>query len=365
MIHWITVILLTFVLFPKVHRLKKDIHVQKAFLVKKCSVIIPARNEEHTISRLLESLSTQLATPLEVIVVNDGSTDRTKEVASSYGVQIVDAPPPPEGWAGKTWACWNGTKVARGDTLIFLDSDTWLGSSGLLKLCEAYEEQHSSGILTIQPYHVMKHSHEPFSLFFQLIIMASVHFLGRARGGYGQCMICSRESYERLGGHEAMRQEVVEHYSFAKKASGSGERVRALSGKGAVNMRMYEGGIKQLIEGWSKSFASGAKSGQTLATMITCVWIGTMVSLLAQGFDRLMEDPYVYIGGYGILAFQLYLIARMIGNFSLLDTLLFPVHLLFFLLVFTHSFLQTFLKRKVKWKGRYIVLDKGKDEKMK
>ncbi|KZE45405.1 glycosyltransferase [Rossellomorea marisflavi] len=362
---WITAIILTFVLFPKVHRLKKDIHVQKAFLVKKCSVIIPARNEEGTIGRLLESLSKQLASPLEVIVVNDGSTDRTKDVAGSYGVHIVDTPPLPEGWAGKTWACWHGANAAKGDILIFLDSDTWLDSSGLLKLCEAYEEQHSDGILTIQPYHVMKHGHEPFSLFFQLIIMASVHFLGRTRGGYGQCMISSKESYERLGGHEDMRTQVVEHFSFAKKASGRGEKVRALNGKGAVNMRMYEVGIEELFSGWSKSFASGAKSGHPFATILTCVWIGTLVSLLAQGVDRMVEAPYVYMTGYGVLALQLYLISRVIGNFTFLDTLLFPIHLLFFLLAFTRSFLQTFLTKKVKWKGRYIVLDKGKDEKMK
>jgi glycosyltransferase involved in cell wall biosynthesis len=75
------------------------------------SVIIPARNEEHNLPTLLRSLATQPLKPHEIIVVDDGSTDRTAELARQLGAMVVASKPLPEGWRGKTWACHQGART--------------------------------------------------------------------------------------------------------------------------------------------------------------------------------------------------------------------------------------------------------------
>src|SRR5690242_12633627 len=88
----------------------------------KVSVILPARNEEQYISRCLDSLLAQDYPNFEVIAINDSSTDRTGEIIREYAahdsrVLHVDAPPKPNGWVGKNWACYEGYLHAKGDVL--------------------------------------------------------------------------------------------------------------------------------------------------------------------------------------------------------------------------------------------------------
>src|SRR4030043_464378 len=89
------------------------------------SVIIPARNEADLLPVLLASLRNDDSVPNEIIVVVGQCEDRTKEVAEGEGVTIIDSEPLPAGWVGKPWACYQGARLAKGDTLIFLDADTW------------------------------------------------------------------------------------------------------------------------------------------------------------------------------------------------------------------------------------------------
>ena len=87
-------------------------------------MIIPARNEAHNLPRLLESLASQSVQPREVIVVDDGSTDDTAEIARRHGAEVLVSKPLPEGWRGKPWACHQGAEAASGDLLCFVDADT-------------------------------------------------------------------------------------------------------------------------------------------------------------------------------------------------------------------------------------------------
>lgn len=86
---------------------------------EKLSIIIPARNEEYNLRFLLDSLQSQTLTPYEIIVVDDFSEDRTKEIAESYGVKVIANSSLPEGWTGKSWAVWNGYLQASGDIFAF------------------------------------------------------------------------------------------------------------------------------------------------------------------------------------------------------------------------------------------------------
>src|SRR5438034_9475292 len=89
------------------------------------SVIVPARDEEASLGACLESLVAQTGVSFEIIVVDDGSTDRTREIAQSFaGVRVVDAEPLPAGWSGKNNAMLSGAKEALGQWLLFTDADT-------------------------------------------------------------------------------------------------------------------------------------------------------------------------------------------------------------------------------------------------
>jgi 4,4'-diaponeurosporenoate glycosyltransferase len=88
------------------------------------SVLIPARNEQATLPHLLRAMQQQRLRPLEVIVIDDHSTDQTAAIARTAGVRLIEAPPLPAGWCGKTWALHHGSHQAQGDLLVFLDADT-------------------------------------------------------------------------------------------------------------------------------------------------------------------------------------------------------------------------------------------------
>lgn len=101
----------------------------------KVSVLIPARNEEGTLPNLLPALRGQSLQPLEVIVIDDHSSDRTAAIATRAGVRVlVPTPPLPGGWCGKTWALHNGVQASAGEVLVFLDADTEPGPTFLERL---------------------------------------------------------------------------------------------------------------------------------------------------------------------------------------------------------------------------------------
>ncbi|MCZ8495916.1 glycosyltransferase, partial [Priestia megaterium] len=117
------------------------------------SIIIPARNEERNLTFLLQSLQLGNA-DFEVIVVDDNSTDNTERVAKAFGVKVVHPGTLPAGWLGKSWACWNGAREAKGSVLLFLDADITVEKDGIEKVFFYYQQQ--GGVLSVHPYHLVK-----------------------------------------------------------------------------------------------------------------------------------------------------------------------------------------------------------------
>jgi len=328
------------------------------------SVIIPARNEEHTLPNLLNSLSGQLSSEDEVIVVDDHSEDRTKAVAEENGVKVLESLPIPEGWLGKTWACYQGVKIASGEILIFLDADTVLERNGLKNIIETYVAKDS--VLSIQPYHKTRNLYEQLSAFFNIIMMAgsgAFTVLGRRIkpiGLFGQVVVMRRQYYLDSGGHDKVKGEILEDLAFGSELQKKGVEIHCLIGKSTVSFRMYPKGIRELINGWSKGFAMGAAKTSIPLLILIVAWISGNIGTTRSLIEVIVATNNIQIALYGSLyilyAAQIYWMLVRIGNFKFYTALFYPIAMSFFVVVFAYSFVRIFLFRSVKWKGREIDL---------
>lgn len=330
------------------------------------SVIIPARNEEHTLPILLGSLKPQGAGLHEVIVVNDHSEDATAEIAARHGARVIQAAPLPAGWLGKPWACWQGALQAGGEILLFLDADTCIEAGGLQKIIQSYLRRR--GLLSIWPYHRMKRLYEKLSALFNIIIMASMGSFtirgakARSLGAFGPCLICSKSDYFRLGGHEAVKAAILEDVALGKLFDGAGLEIHNFGGKGTISFRMYPAGIGSLITGFTKGMASGAQVANFKILIPIILWVvgGFVVSfwllILLLGSDFQAAAPWTVLHVMYIL--QIYWILSRMGNYGFISSLLYPLPFVFFAVVFVISVLRTFFLRKVSWKGRKIDIER-------
>jgi len=336
-----------FLLWP---RLRKCMIAQPpglaANLKDHVSLIIPARNEAHNLPYLLKSLAEQSLKPLEVIVVDDGSTDDTAEVARRHGATILISRPLPADWRGKTWACHQGAEAASADMLCFVDADTRFDQpDGLRKLLDAWRE----GAYSVCPWHAVERPWEHLSLFFNLNML-----LGTVPDGlFGQLLLIDRESYRKTGGHEKVRDKILENFRFARYCREAGVPAKSAVGRGIISFRMYPGGPREMIEGWTKGFASGAgqTSGRVLGLIIG--WFTGLMLICIGMFVSGFAWPWMAL--YLIATIQVGIFARRAGDFRWWLAPLFPLALVFFFWLFARSARRS--GKPVTWKGREIHAD--------
>jgi len=326
------------------------------------SVIIPARNEEKNLPQLLGSLKEQTVLPYEVIVVDDDSTDSTAGVARDLGAKVISLKGLPRGWVGKSWACYNGARQSGGNYLLFLDADTSLREDGIERIIGCIIE--NKGVVSIQPYHVVKRLYENLSLFFNIILIAGMgaftplQKILRPIGAFGPCLICSRSDYFHIGGHESIKGKVMEDIEIGKKFLKSKIPLHCMGGKDTIDFRMYPGGIADVVKGWSKSFSTGARSTSIPVLIMVIAWIAGAIFPLNALVEGLRSMDIVLIllaaGFYAAFALQIYWMSFRIGNFNPLASILYPIPLAFFVIIFLYSFVLTFFRRRVTWKDRKI-----------
>ena len=225
------------------------------------SIIIPARNEEASLASCLESLVGQTAVSFEIIVVNDHSADRTREIASSFpNVKVMDADPLPSGWTGKNNALIAGAAKARGEWLLFTDADTVHRPSSLARALNEAKAGHAA-LLSYSPEQVV-------SGFCQRAVMPVIfaelagHYRpsevndpnSPAAAANGQYILISREAYDAVGGHAAVAAKILEDVELARLVKRSGRKILFRFAGDAVRTRMYRS-FSQLREGWTKNLA--------------------------------------------------------------------------------------------------------------
>ncbi len=227
----------------------------------KVSVVIPARNEEACLRSCLESLVAQTGVVFELIVVDDHSTDRTREIAASFpAVRVIEAGPLPGGWTGKNNAVTAGARQARGEWLLFTDADTvHLPGSLARSLDEAQRTQ--AALLSYSPEQMVIGFWEKAVMPVIFAELASKYRPSEvsdpnspAAAANGQYILVTREAYDAVGGHAAVAKSLLEDVELARAVKRSGRKIFFRFGGDAVRTRMYRN-FPQLREGWTKNLA--------------------------------------------------------------------------------------------------------------
>lgn len=326
------------------------------------SVVIPARNEADRLPGLLDDLARQTRPAAEVVVVDDDSSDGTAAIAAAQpGVTVVAAPTLPDGWTGKCWACVTGVGAAGDDVLVFLDADVRMEPDALEAALATWSER--GGLLSVQPHHHIERPIEAVSLPFNImaIMGLGVGSLARPRREWaaaGPLLVIDRETYDRVGGHAAVRTEVAEDLALAAACAAHGVPVRCLTGGRLVRFRMYRD-LRGAVEGWSKNLATGARRTPRLRAALSAWWITALLALsgVIVGLNGEWSAPTAgaaYVAGL----VQITVMARQVGRFGLAP-LAWPLLMASFVAVFTWSAITTFLARQVRWSGRAIAIGRA------
>jgi len=234
------------------------------------SIIVPARNEEDNLPILLASLVESRYDPFEILVVDDRSTDGTAAVIRGFSakdsrVRLVEGAELPAGWFGKPWACMQGYRAARGDLLLFTDADTRHAPELLGRSVGTLESERRDLVTVI--------GRMICGSFWERVIMPVIGALlairfhptvvNRARTARevianGQFILVTRESYEAVGTHQAVKHEVAEDLAMAQLYFRTGRPQLFTFGLTLLGTRMYTS-LAGLVEGWSKNVYVGGR----------------------------------------------------------------------------------------------------------
>ncbi len=337
------------------------------------SVIIPARNEEGSLPACLNSLLVQsepgfaLGQQWELIIVNDASTDLTREIAAeaaaaNEGVILLDAPPldlsDRGGFTGKSNACWTGAQAARGKHLLFTDADTIHELNDLTRaLREA--DKYKASLLSYSPRQIVTGfwQHAVMPLVFSEL--ASVYPskevndpTRRLAAANGQFILVERDSYFSVGGHRAIGKNILEDVALAHNIKRGPRIIRFRYAPEALSTRMYKT-ASEMIEGWTKNLALLFPKPLALA-----LW---RILDLALFFGL----PALALGIYWLLPWQrsviLLLWIRTLwrfysrvarSNFHAFDVAISILGIPIFVYLLVRSVINHRIKKKVAWKGR-------------
>jgi glycosyltransferase involved in cell wall biosynthesis len=333
------------------------------------SVVIPARNEQDVLGACLASLTAQselaweLGKDWELIVVDDASTDGTREIAASTpGVTILDAPKletgASAGFTGKTNACWAGAQAARGKLLVFTDADT-VHEPGSLSRARHELERYEVGMLSYSPRQLT-------SGFLQKILMPLVFAelsiaypmkrvndpADRTAAANGQFLMVESEAYFAVGGHRGIGRDVLEDVALARAFKRQRKGLRFRYAPDALATRMYRS-TAMMMEGWTKNLALLFTNPVAMALMRLLDFlliVGIPMVTLIYPFLTTLQRTLLWVVWLRVLWRFYARVAK--SNFPALDCALSVLGLPLFAYLLMRSTMQVRLAKAVEWKGR-------------
>jgi chlorobactene glucosyltransferase len=345
------------------------------------SIVVPARNEERNLPRLLPTLLAQHYPAFEVIVVDDQSTDATSRIlvewqARDPRLKVVrgEELPREEGWKGKPHAMYQGAREARGEWILFTDADTTHSPAALASTMSFALARHidlftmgpTAELGTVAEKIIMPVAYEGISILYPNYLVNDPN--SSTAIANGQYMLIRRSVYDAVGGAERVKDKIAEDLEFGKAVKSDGYRLYFANGTHLMNVRMYTN-FDEIWEGWSKnvvlSFQHNPAQG-ALAVLGT-VSIGVMPPVFAwwavrarrsaaqngTRADRIAANWITALAAavIGLPIFFRVRVDRMLG-ISPAWSLTQPIGGLVFALIMATSALRLLTGKGVTWKGR-------------
>ena len=323
---------------------------------KLISVLIPARNEENNISNIIVSVLAQTYPNIEVLILDDNSEDNTYRIASNYQSEIVKVykgKKLPDGWLGKNWACHQLAEKANGDCLLFIDADVKL-NSGALEAAINELEQNSLSLVSVFPTQKIQSIGEnlivPLMNWLLLAFLPLKLVYSSASSSFvaanGQFMMWKKEDYLKIGGHQKVKDKIVEDMELARLAKRNQLKIKTLLGKDLVVCRMYNS-FNAAYKGFQKNFYAGFSINPILFFLMITSLTTIFTSPICLGLSI-----------SGIIALVLIFIIRF--NISVISKqnifvnfILHPFQMIFMFLIGTLSVIK-YKTNKLEWKSRRL-----------
>jgi chlorobactene glucosyltransferase len=334
------------------------------------SILIPARNEAAVIGQTVRRLLAQTCSHFEIIILDDNSTDNTAAIARAAGnddprLKILAGTPLPPGWLGKNWACHQLAQAASGEWLIFTDADGIWSPHALAALLA--EIQHTQAdLLTIWPtQHTVTWGERLVVPLMALVVIGYlplplVHHTpwSSFAAANGQLLAFRREAYQAVGGHTAVRGEIVEDIILARLVKKQGLRLRMADGAGIISCRMYQN-WPEVRDGYAKNIIAGYGNKVIwliLATIFHWLiflvpWLWLALGWLDNSLPGWPLWPLILIGlGVGVR-----MLTAAVTRQRLADALLMPVSALLMTRIAFQAIWWRWRYGGPRWKGRTLT----------
>jgi hypothetical protein len=332
------------------------------------SVLIPARNEERDIAAALTSVLASRGIAIEVIVFDDGSTDRTAEIVRGFAqqddrVRLQSSPPLPGGWNGKQHACYTLAAAARSEILCFLDADVRLEpealgymSAFLLRsgsdLVSGFPRQETETLLEwllLPLIHFVLLSYLPLA---GMRSLAAPSFAA----GCGQFLMVRRDAYRKSGGHAEIRTTMHDGILLPQLFRRHGLRTDIADLTHLATCRMYHN-ASEVWRGLAKNATEGMAAPARIVPFTILLFCGQVLPLLLALSLALTPASYgVDASAFILSALAASYVPRLVSVWKyrqpLVSALLHPVGITLLLIIQWYALLRKLARHQVTWKER-------------
>lgn len=329
------------------------------------SVLIPARDEERNIENAVRSATANRGVDLELIVMDDDSSDRTADIVQGIAecdprVRLVEAPALPEGWCGKQHACARLADEATAECLVFVDADVRLAPDALSRMAALMKESKKdliSGVPRQETDTVLARMIIPLIHF---ILLGYLPLAGMRRwknaswaAGCGQLFMVRRDAYELVGGHGSIRSSRHDGLMLPRSFRQAGFETDLFDATDVSICRMYDND-SDLLQGFTKNATEGMASPGAILPWTSLLLGGQVLPFLLLPLSSLRGGPtstsLALLAVCLVLGSRLALSVRF--NHSILGALLHPFGVLVVLAIQWFALLRSFSGGAVAWKGR-------------